>query len=371
MQPRTVGIEEELFLVDPATRQVAPRSQAVLNRAVPDPALGPDEDLDKELFRHQLETRTSPLSDLGELRTHLVRQRRAAAEAAAEAEVLTAATGTNPVPGGEPEVSRDDRYLAMLQTYGEIARGGGICGMHVHVQVDSDEQGVAVIDGLAPWLPVLLAISANSPYAHGRDTGYHSWRSQGWARWPSAGPTERFGSVAGYREASRRLIDSGAAIDKGMLYFDARLSEDNPTVEVRITDVCTDPDEAVLIAALVRGLVMWLADLDAPGPEVPRWRVDLLHAAKWRAARYGLSDRLLCPITTDLTPAREVLSTLVGTVRDPLEACGDRAVVEDGLDRVLAGGGASRQHAAYERSNGDLVAVVDDLVTRTNACWRA
>ncbi len=84
VQPRTVGIEEELFLIDPATRQVAPRSQAVLSRVVPDPSLEPDEDLDKELFRHQLETRTTPLSDLGELRTHLVRQRRAAAEAAAD-----------------------------------------------------------------------------------------------------------------------------------------------------------------------------------------------------------------------------------------------------------------------------------------------
>jgi carboxylate-amine ligase len=200
VQPRTVGIEEELFLIDPVTRQVAPRSQTVLNRVVPDPSLGPDEDLAKELFRHQLETRTTPLSDLGELRTHLVRQRQAAADAAAAADVLTAATGTNPVDSGEPVISRDDRYLDMLQTYGEIVRGGGICAMHVHVQVDSDEQGVAVIDGLAAWLPALLAISANSPYLQGRDTRYHSWRSQGWARWPSAGPTGRFGSLAGYRE---------------------------------------------------------------------------------------------------------------------------------------------------------------------------
>jgi carboxylate-amine ligase len=176
--------------------------------------------------------------------------------------------------------------------------------------------------------------------------------------------------VETYREVCRRLIASGAARDEGMLYFDARLSPGNPTVEVRIADVCTDPDDAVLIAALVRGLVMQAADGDGFG-EGPVWRAELLQAAKWRAARYGLSDRLLCPTTMETAPAHEVLSTLVSTVTDALTACGDLDLVREGVARVLAGGGASRQHAAYERSGGDVRAVVDDLVVRTNACWQA
>ncbi len=373
-EPFALGVEEELFLVDPGTRLVSARSRQVLkefreHRRDRHAAAATDA-LDQELFRHQLETRTTPLTDLTEVREHLVRQRRAAAGAAEGAGVLTAATGTTPVRSGEPQVSQDDRYLTMLQRYGEIARGGGICAMHVHVGIDSDEQAVTVVDALAPWLPLLLAISANSPYSHGRDTGYHSWRSQEWARWPSAGPTERFGSVERYREVCRWLIDSGAALDPAMLYFDARLSAGNPTVEVRITDVCADPDDALLVTALVRGLVMWIADLGGAGTELPVWRTEMLQAAKWRAARHGLSDALICPTTAELAPARDVLSTLVATVREPLEACGDLALVEDGLDRVLAGGGASRQRAAYERSGGDLQAVVDDLVTRTNACWQ-
>ncbi len=371
MQPRTVGIEEELLLLDPESRQSAPRAQAVLRQPVDDPALASDEHLDKELFRHQLETRTTPLTDLGEVRTHLARQRRAAAASAERAGVVTAASGTSPVASGEPRVSRDDRYLTMQQRYGEIARMGGICGMHVHVAIDSEEQGVAVIDRLAPWLPVLLAISANSPFALGRDTGHHSWRSQLWGRWPTVGPAERFGSLASYREVCRRLIESGAALDDGMLYFDARLSAKNPTVEVRVTDVCTDPDDAVLIAALVRGLVMLFADGDPQGGgNEPVWRTELLQAAKWRAARYGLSDRLLCPATLAPAPARQVIASLTALVREPLEACGDRELVDHEVERALAGGGASRQHSAAERSGGDLVAVVDDLVTRTNACWR-
>lgn len=371
MQPRTIGIEEELLLVDPATRQLSPRSQQVLRSAGGEPRPHPEEELDKELFRHQLETRTAPLAELADVRTHLVRQRRAAAEAAERAGVLTAAAATCPIASGEPKISRDDRYLAMLATYGETARVAGICGMHVHVQVASGEEGVAVIDRIVAWLPALLAISANSPYADGRDTSYHSWRSQVWAWWPSAGPTERFGSLDAYREVSRRMIESGAALDPGMLFYDARLSMRNPTVEVRIADVCTDPDDAVLVAALVRGLVMRAADGAPDRADGLVWRAELLRAARWRAARYGLSDRLVSPLTSEPLPVRDVLTSLVATVQEPLEACGDLDLVKDGLERVLAGGGASRQHAAYERSGGDMAAVVDDLVVRTNACWRA
>lgn len=376
VEPRTIGIEEELLLVDPATRHVSPRSQRVLQQATHRRSHSPDrseEDLDKELFRHQLETRTAPAADISEVREHVVAQRRAAAGAAERAGVVTVASGTSPVASGELRITRDDRYLAMVALYGEIARTGGICGMHVHVQVDSDEQGVAVIDRLVPWLPVLLAISANSPYSQGHDTGYESWRSQVWAQWPSAGPTERFGSLEVYHEVSRRLIATGAARDRGMLYFDARLSVENPTVEVRISDVCADPDDGVLIAALVRSLVMRFADAGPDATDTgtcPTWRAELLRAAQWRAARFGLSDRMLSPTTVELSPAREVLAQLVATVRDQLEACGDTAFVHDGLERVLAGGGASRQRAAYERSGGDITAVVDDLVVRTNACWR-
>ncbi|WP_435768584.1 carboxylate-amine ligase [Nocardioides sp. SYSU DS0651] len=363
MDVRTVGVEEELLLVDPETRKGVPRSQQVLKHAAEHQLSAHTDVLDHELFRHQLETRTPPVTDLAALRDHLVEARRLAAEAAGGAGLRTVASGTLPLPSGEPKPTRDDRYLDMIETYGEIARPGGTCGMHVHAHVDSDEEGVAVIDALVPWLPVLLAISANSPFAEGRDTHYASWRSQVWSRWPSAGPTERFGSLERYREVSRRMIESGAARDDGMLYFDARLSREHPTVEVRVSDVCTDADDAVLIAALVRALVSHAA---AEGSDTGVWRSELLRAAQWRAARFGLSDRLLDPTTGDLLPARDVLDLMLRTVGDHLAAAGDADLVRDGLSRVLGEGGAARQRAAYERSGGRLEAVVDDLVARTN-----
>jgi len=236
------------------------------------------------------------------------------------------------------------------------------------VEVGSDDEGVAVVDRIAPWLPVLLALSANSPFARGRDTGYASWRAQVWARWPSAGPTEQFGSLAGYRETVRMLLETGAARDEGMLYFDARLSAHQPTVEIRVCDVCTDPVEAVTIAALARGLVETAAQVHAEGRPLPRWRAEALRAAHWRASRHGLSDHLVHPVEGALRPARAVLEALVAEVEPALVDAGDLDLVRAGLDHALRGSGATRQRAAYERS-GSVAGVVDDLVARTEASW--
>lgn len=369
MPVRTVGVEEELFLVDPQTRLPAPAAPQVLRQAdVEDPDRDP-EDLGPELYRHQVETRTPPLRAMSEVRERLVAARALAVAAAEGVDLRVAASGTVPTAAPDFQVSPDDRYRAMVGLYGEIARPAGTCGMHVHVYVESPEVGVAVIDEIVPWLSVLLAIGANSPFHHGRDTGYASWRSQVWAQWPSAGPTETFGSLETYREVSRRLREVGAARDDGMLYFDARLAAEHPTVEVRVTDVCTDVDDAVLVAALVRGLVTRVADLAVAGRlepvvDAPHRRAELLRAAQWRASRYGLSDWLLDPVDAVLAPARDVLDRLVGLTRDQLDEAGDVELVEEGIRRVVATGGASRQRAAFERS-GSLDEVVDDLVERT------
>jgi carboxylate-amine ligase len=370
MTPRTVGVEEELLLVDPATRSASPRSQQVLKQLREHstaPGAASDE-LDQELFRHQLETRTDPATDLADTLAQLRAARRTAGQAAAQVGLAVVATGVSPMPLPEPEVTRNDRYHDMVQTYGEVARSGGTCGMHVHVAVESDEEGVAVLDRIAPWLPLLLAISANSPIANGRDTTYASWRARLWATWPSAGPTEAFGSVSVYREVCRALIESGAARDPGMLYFDARLSVEHPTVEVRVSDVCTDPEDGVLVAALTRALVEHCARRWSDGAPASAWRSELLRAAHWRAARYGLAGTLLHPVERHLVRAADVLHDTANLLGDVLAAHGDDQLVADGIERVLQGQGSSRQRTAYERT-GSVQGVVDDLVRRTELTW--
>jgi carboxylate-amine ligase len=353
---RKIGVEEELMLVDPETSRLT----AVAEQAV---RAGDDEEpeVERELFRQQIETMTEPCVGLDELLSQLRAGRRAVTDSAAEAGAAAIAVPTPVLVDEDESITPKPRYQRIRQEYGELARTSLACAMHIHVDVDDDEQGVRVLDGLRPWLPVLLAVSANSPYVRGRDTGYASWRAQIWSRWPSHGSPEAFGSPATYHEVRTTLTEWGAAIDDGMVYFDARLSAKYPTVEIRVADVCTDLDDAVLLAALARGLVTQLA---ASEPE-QAWRSDLIRAATWRASRYGVADQLVHPGERRLAPAREVFESLIAFVRPALDDAGDLDLVEDLGERLLAdGGGATRQRRVFEKTES-LEHVVADLVTRT------
>ncbi len=344
---------------------MAPRADALLSR-LRDPD---DDSVDRELLRHQVETRTEPATEMGDLRGQLVDARRRVGESAREVGVAAVATGTAPFGAGEVRVSPKDRYRAMVDEFGEISREAGTCGMHVHVGIASREEGIGIIDRMRPWLPMVLALSVNSPYAEGRDSGYASWRSQVSCRWPTAGATELFGDPATYDALVADLMAAGAASDPGMVYFEARLAAEWPTVEVRVADVCTDPDDAVVVAAVVRAIAATAAAEWEAGTAPRPWRSELLRAAAWRAGRYGLAGTLVHPVDGELAPARGVLETFVGRMRPALEEAGDLDVVTAGFERLLAATGASRQRAAYERG-GSIQDVVADLVARTEAAWR-
>jgi glutamate---cysteine ligase / carboxylate-amine ligase len=363
---RKVGVEEELLLVHPETGELANAAGAVLHehRSERGGAASPSasRDLEGELLRHMVETHTDPSADLAEIGRQLREARRTAIAAAGESGVAVAAVATAPLGSGTPAVSANPRYERIVQEFGDTGRGAGTLGMHVHVDVSDDDEGVRVIDGLRPWLPLLTAISANSPFASGRDTGYASWRQQVWTRWPTSGTAEPYGSVEEYRRVSDTLIRLGAALDDGMLYYDARLAAAYPTVEIRVADTCTDLDDAVLIAALARALVETLA---VAGDTAEPPRSDLLRAAWWRAARYGLTGDLVHPVDWDLVPAAEALRALAEVVGPALAEAGDTSLVDDGLTRLATSGtGARRQRQAFERT-GDLRGVVADIVART------
>ena len=363
---RKVGVEEELLLVDPATGELANSAGAVLHEhrtgRGDTPPTSASHDLEGELLRHMVETHTEPTADLAEIARQLRQARRTAIAAAEESGVAVVAVATAPLGAVTPEVSVNPRYERIVQEFGDTGRGAGTLGMHVHVDVADDEEGVRVIDGLRPWLPLLTALTSNSPYASGRDTGYASWRQQVWTRWPTSGTAEPFGSAAEYRRVRDTLIRVGAALDDGMLYYEARLSATYPTVEIRVADTCTDVDDAVLATALARALVETLAERSGPGDPA---RSDLLRAAWWRAARYGLTGDLVHPLTWDLVSAAEALRELAEEVGPALDSAGDSALVDDGLARLATSGtGARRQRQAFERT-GDLQGVVADLVART------
>jgi glutamate---cysteine ligase / carboxylate-amine ligase len=357
-EPRSFGVEEEFVLIDPDSRRATARSDRA--RAANESG----EEVALELFRHQVESSTPPLTDSGELGEALRRGRRALGESAAAAGARAVATASPPLAPGQEEFTRTERYLRFEGEFGQTARESHVCGMHVHVEIEDEDEGIRVIDGVRPWLPVLTAISANSPYWQGTDTGYASWRSQVWGRWSSTGAREPFGDVETYREVGERTMAWGGAMDPAMLYFDARLAENYPTVELRVCDVCLEVEDAVLVAVLARALVTTAAVREAD-----HWRSDLLRVASWRAARYGTAGDLVHPGTRELASPRDVFAALLEAVGPALDETGERRFVGDGFERLLArGNGAVRQRRTFEET-GDLVAVVDDLADATEATW--
>ncbi len=359
MSLRKIGVEEELMLVDPTTGQLTAVSQSAVlaNEA--------SEEVEHELFLQQIETSTPPCERAEDLLAGLRAGRRAVGEAAAAAGARAVAMATPVLGEQEEDFTPKSRYRQIQAEYGEMARQALVCAMHMHVDVASDAEAVRVVDGIRPWLPLLVALGANSPYWQGRDTGHASWRSQVWSRWPTAGPAQPFGDVETYRAVSEQMIGWGAGLDAGMLYFDVRLAADYPTVEIRVADVCTDLEDALLVALLARALVTTAA----ADPTPPAWRGDLLHVAGWRAARHGLSGDLVHPLDARLAPAREVFDATVAHCRDALVASGDLDRVTASFERLVATGtGATRQRRVHE-SAGSLRAVVEDLARRTEESW--
>ncbi|MGH3507832.1 MAG: carboxylate-amine ligase [Nocardioidaceae bacterium] len=367
---RKIGVEEELQLVDPETGQSRPVSgQAVAADRRTSPR--GDGGVEQELFLSQLEIETEPCQDLDTL-LHSLRQRRRRAAVAAEevgAQILAVPT---PILGRLPDrVTPEPRYERIVRDFGLVGSEAGVTGMHVHIDVADDEEAVGVLDRIRPWLPLLLAISANSPYWLGVDTGHASWRAQVWGRWPAAGQSEPYGDVTGYRAATQAILDSGAAVDPAMLYLDARLATDLPTVEIRVSDVCTEVGDVCLVAALARALVDTAARDYAAGSPVPVMRTDLLRAGHWRASRFGMSHELVHPLQRRLVSARDAVEALIAHVHESMVDAGDQDYVTALFEELMArGSGAARQRSVVE-AGGDLRAVVADLAERTKASWEA
>lgn len=331
---RSIGIEEEMFLVDPVTYQAVARSRGAVDAERLD--VGADL-VEQEMFLQQVETTTEPSASLEELRRAARTSRRHALRDAQHVGATLMASSTV-VLEGRGHLAPGARYAEMVARHRSIAEEVVVNGMHVHVGVDSAEEGVRVLDRSAVWLPVLQAVSAASPMEHGVDTGFASWRAERWDRWPTTGPAEPFGSPDVYEAMVADLVESGAAVDDGMVYLDARLGRGLPTVEIRVADVQADLDDAVVLAALTRALVATCAE-----STTPRQRVETLRVARWRARRYGLTDRLLDPATARLRPAEEVVADLLDLVRPALEEAGDLEVVDATVRRWASTGGHARQ----------------------------
>ncbi len=355
----TVGVEEEFHLVDPSTLELAPSPE--LSEAALRGELGPR--LHAEITTTQLETVSGVCRSLAEVRDEIVGARSEAAAAAEAAGVAILAASTHPFgTWRQQQITHDARYEAMVERWAALALQQDITGCHVHVGVPDLETAVAVMDRARPYLPVLLAMTGSSPFHEGTDTGYESYRTVWWSRWPVTGIPEHFGSADRYRQVVDGMVVSGVVADASNLYWDLRPSWHLPTLEFRLADVCTDVDGAVLHAALVRSLVRVLAGRARRGDPCPEPRSELLRAARWRAARHGLSGELFDPEHEVLVDARAAVRSLLGELEEDLRAHAEWAEVCDLVQRLFAHGtSASRQQCVW-RHTGDTRAVAQAVV---------
>jgi carboxylate-amine ligase len=357
---RTVGVEEETLLATP-DGYLASASEML----IADPTANGR--LSHELKREQIETATRPCGFMAELREQVAAEREHLAVVAARHGVLACFSGTSPHPGTATPFP-GQRFSRINAEFAAMATSQLTCGMHVHVAVSSPHEGIGVVDRIRGWLPVLTALAANSPFWQGEDSGYDSYRMVVLSQLPPSGPAPVWGDLAAYQRCIDQVMATGAAFDPAMIYFDCRLSARYPTVEIRVTDVCAELDEVVLVAALCRALVDVAAQQWADGVEPLDLPVPVLRSASWRAGRHGMGEQLFDPSTGALAPAWDVVDRLVAHVRPALEANGDLDVVRRGLDVVRRRGtGADRQRAAW-RSGSTLAQV---LVSRAAGQARA
>lgn len=358
----TIGVEEEYQIVHSETRALVPGAGRLLRRA--QRAVG--DEVTNELFLSQIEVGTPICCNVAEVRAEIIRLRRAVIEAAERDGRRIAASGTHPFSHWEDQrITPKERYFGLADDYRQLAREQIICGCHVHVGIADREAAIRVMNRCRRWLPTLLALAANSPFWLGVDTGYASYRSELFLRFPTAGPPDRLASRSEYDRVVSQLVGIGLVEDASKIYWDVRPSKRFETIEFRVADVCTSIDEAVMVAGLCRALAQECYSREAAGEPDPDPRPELIRAARWQAARYGLDGNLVDLAAARSAPAPEIVGTLLEFVRPSLEATGEWDEISEIARATLSRGtGAQRQREAFART-GRLEDVVDEIVTET------
>jgi carboxylate-amine ligase len=358
----TIGVEEEYQILHPETRELRQRA----GRILPEAQRRVGDEVTNELYLSQIEVGTPVCRTLADVRAELVRLRRAVVAAAGRDGSRIAAAGTHPFSHwGDQALTPKPRYFGIADDFQQLAREQIIFGCHVHVGIADREAVIGVMNRVRPWLPALLALSANSPFWLGLDTGFASYRTELFARFPMTGLPYPFDSRAAYDDLIASLVAVGVIDDASKIYWDVRPSSHVETLEFRVADVCLTIDEAVMIAGLCRALARTCHAQHLRGEPVDSPRPELLRAAKFRASRFGLDGELIDVRARRSVPAAGMIDSLLAFLRPALEQAGEWDEVAALVHQTIEGGnGAKRQREAFARA-GRFEDVVDLIVAET------
>ena len=357
----TLGIEEEYQIIDPETRELTSfiteilESDHVVLR-----------ELKPELHQSVVEVGSTVCENIQEAQAEVVRMRRLVSERVGEAGLRIAAAGTHPFSAWtEQEITPLERYIGIQEDLQEVASRNLIFGMHVHVGIEDREFLIDAMNVSRYFLPHVLALSTSSPFWDGRKTGLHSYRTINWRNFPRTGLPKQFSSWGEYEDMVETLVRSGSIPDSSKIWWDLRPNHSYPTLEFRVCDMCTRVDDVVCIAAIFQAIVAKLWKLRRDNLTFRIYPEALIEANKWRAARYGITGKLIDFGKQTELPAPDLIRELVGWfLDDVVDDLGSREEVGHALDILERGSSAQRQMAVYEET-GDLKAVVDHLIEET------
>ncbi len=366
----TVGIEEEYLLVDVASRDLATEPpEAMLSQceALLEGRVTP------EFMRAQIEVGTHPSATVAEARADLAHLRATVATVSHEYGLAPIAASTHPFARWQEQQFVDkDRYQTLARDHQAVARRLLICGMHIHIGVDDDDLRIDLMNQMSYFLPHLLALTTSSPVWTGEDSGLKSYSLTVFDSLPRTGLPDYYESYGEYQRVVAQLIQGGLMADATKLWWDLRPSARYPTLEMRISDVCTRLDDAAAVAALTQCIFSMLYRLRRSNQ---RWRTYpriLINENRWRAQRYGVAGELIDFGKGDLVPFADLLDELIDLVSEDAQRLD--CVAEVAHTRTIAAQGTSADHQcrvfAEAVENGAdrreaLDAVVDFLIAET------
>ena len=363
----TVGIEEEYLIVDRTSRDLVRE---------PDPAF-----LDRcseltgnqstpEFLQCQVEVGTKPHASVEGARTDLIGLRRAIADAAGEFGYAPIAASTHPFASWRKQThTRKPRYEELSADLGQTVRRLLICGCHVHVGIEDDDLRIDLMNQAAYFLPHLLALSCSSPFWEGEDTGLASYRLTVFDALPRTGLPDVVNSYSEYRRLVGALVSAGCVEDATKIWWDIRPSDKFPTLEQRVTDVCSRVADAVTVAALFQTILAYLYRLRSLNQ---RWRLypsTLINENRWRAQRYGVAGRLVDHGKGCQVPFGDLVDEMIELMGDEAETLGAHKALGGARSIVAEGTSAERQRAIFEAASQAgatpeeaLISVVDMLI---------
>jgi carboxylate-amine ligase len=354
----SLGIEEELMILDGETHELVNAIEAMLDSS-------PKGQIKPELMESVLEISTDPCADMGEADEQLRALRRQVSQIAAAKGMAIGSAGTHPFAMWEDQrIVARPRYRDIISALRFVARQELIFGMHVHVGVDGPDKAIHVANGMRVHLPVLLGLSANSPFWRAQATGMASFRTPIFRAFPRVGIPPTYDDWDDYVARIEFMTRAGVIQDYTYLWHDVRPHANFGTVEVRVMDSQTHIEHSLGLAALVQAMVKELAEHFDAGKKLSEYPYEMLDENKWLAARHGLEGELVDLPSSDRVTTRELARRLLDRMREHCQDLGSESELEAVEDLLARGNGAARQVVVYE-ANHDLHEVMSEIVTAT------